>query len=248
MPGGQSVPMASRFKGLNRLIADYLLDETESPDTADAAAYGGIAFKLGPRGGRARRYNQTSYLRGVVPLNFGWARFRVIADASGTLTALGVPWPGGSPAPVGGFCNCDLAGLGAALTGNISPNGAYGVAFTIAGAAPGTPATTLIGIDHTGSSGSGTDYLGCDTSGSNVVTSRALNSFIFGSCTPDTMLMEGFLQNATYRVTIASVSHPNVNILLTRLGDNVIINGANGNRGSSVVLSLASLATFSIGS
>lgn len=102
--GGQPQELASRFKGLNRLIAPWLLDPSESPDTSDCG--GDTTGQIGPRKGRKRVFNTSFNIRGVVPLNLSYARYRLVATSNGTITPYAVPWPAGPVAPTGGPALC----------------------------------------------------------------------------------------------------------------------------------------------
>lgn len=86
MPGGSPVVLSTKFRGLNRLLADYMLEPGESPDCADTAAYQGIGSKLGPRAGRKPIQNVSFPIRGVVPLNLSWLKLQLIATADGIIT------------------------------------------------------------------------------------------------------------------------------------------------------------------
>lgn len=86
MPGGQPQVLSTRFKGLNRLMASYMLDASESPDTADAAQYNDVSQVLGPRRGRKPIQALSFPIRGVVPLNLSWLKLQLIATGDGSIT------------------------------------------------------------------------------------------------------------------------------------------------------------------
>lgn len=85
MAEAQPVLIARAFKGVNRIIAPHMLDETQSPDAADCGPSSDVGLLLSPRRGRKPIQSLSFPIRGVVPLNLPWVKLQLVALADGTI-------------------------------------------------------------------------------------------------------------------------------------------------------------------
>lgn len=92
MAGGEDIPLAHQWRGLNRLNAPHTLPEGESPNSVDTDFYQDTVGLLGPRRGRKRVFDATYPLLGCIPFDVPWATQRLVFTNNGS----GGPTDGGA--------------------------------------------------------------------------------------------------------------------------------------------------------